>query len=79
MDRGPGTPPLSEQKPLTRLRDRIVILVAMGVVLISVVWALQDPPASRQRIDETATKVLTPETVSLVTGYDPLVEIFTRP
>jgi hypothetical protein len=53
--------------------------VAIGVVFVSVVWALQDPPVSRHKTDEIAAGALSPEKVPLVTGDEPLVDVFTRP
>lgn len=53
--------------------------IAIGAVLLSVVWALRDPSASRPTTDETAAGALTPEKIPLVTGDEPLVEVLTRP
>jgi hypothetical protein len=54
------------------------VVIAIGAVLLSVVWALREPPASQQRIDETASGALTLETIPLVTGDESIVEMLTR-
>ncbi|MGE3979091.1 MAG: hypothetical protein AB7F94_16145 [Nitrospira sp.] len=79
IDSGSVTPPPVQQKFLTRPQDRVAILVTVSVVLATVVWALREPPPSRPRTDETATGVLTPEKIPLVTGDESLVDMFTRP
>ena len=79
MDTGPGIPPVLHQKSLTRSRDRVAVMVAIGVVFVSVVWALRDPSVTGPRTDETAVGILTPEKISLVTGDEPLVDMLTRP
>lgn len=73
------TPPPVQQKFLTRPQDRVAILVTASVVLVTVVWALQEPPPSRPRTDETAAGALTAEKVPLVTGDESLVDMLTRP
>ena len=67
------------QKSLTRPYDRVAIVVTVSVVLVTIVWALREPAPSRFRTDETATGALTPEKIPLVTGDEPLVDIFTKP
>ena len=67
------------QKSLTRPYDRVAIVVTVSVVLVTIVWALREPAPSRFRTDETATGALTPGKIPLVTGDEPLVDIFTRP
>jgi hypothetical protein len=69
-------PPLIQQKSLTRPYDRVAILVTVSVVLVTIVWALREPAPSRF---QTATAALTPEKIPLVTGDEPLVDIFTKP
>jgi len=78
MDTDPGKPHLLQRKPPIQPRDRVAVMVAIGMVFVSVVWAIRDPPASRRGIDETAARIVTPETLPLVTGDESLVEIFTR-
>lgn len=73
------TPPPVQQKSPTRPYDRVAILVTVSVVLVTVVWALREPPPSQPRTDETATGALTPEKIPLVTGDESLIDIFTRP
>ena len=60
-------------------RDRLVAWIAIGLVLLSVWWALRDPRVSGPTPNHTANPTLTPEAISLVTGDEPLVDIFTRP
>jgi hypothetical protein len=67
------------QKSLTRPYDRVAIVVTVSVVLVTIVWALREPAPSRFRTDETATGALTPEKIPMVTGDEPLVDIFTKP
>lgn len=60
-------------------RDRFVVCIAVGLVALSVWWALRDPQDSRSTPNSTTNPALTPDTIALVTGDEPLVEIFTRP
>lgn len=60
-------------------RDRFVVCIAVGLVALSVWWALRDPQVSRPTPDSITNPALTPDTIALVTGDEPLVEIFTRP
>ncbi len=53
--------------------------MAVGLVLLSVWWALREPPAARPKTDGTAVGALTPEKIPLVTGDESLVEVLTRP
>jgi hypothetical protein len=79
IDSGSVTPPPVQQKILTRPHDRVAILVTVSVVLVTVVWAFREPAPSRARTDEITIGALTPEKIPLVTGDEPLVDIFTRP
>lgn len=56
-----------------------VVVTAVGLVVVSILLALRDPPASHQKGMETSPPVLSPETIPLVTGDEPLDELFTRP
>jgi hypothetical protein len=59
-------------------RDRLVVWVAVGLVLLSVLWALRDPRVSP--IPNSSTNpALTPEVIPLVTGDEPLVDVLTKP
>lgn len=62
-----------------RPHDRVTILVAASVVLVTVIMSFREPPPSRPRIDETVTGALMSEKIPLVTGDESLVDIFTRP
>lgn len=62
-----------------RPHDRVTILVAASVVLVTVIMSFREPPPSRPRIDETVTGALISEKIPLVTGDESLVDIFTRP
>jgi len=61
-----------------RTRDRLVVWMAIGLVGLSAVWALREPPVSRPTPSHSAPPTLTPETIPLVTGDEPIVDIFTR-
>jgi hypothetical protein len=61
-----------------RTRDQLVVWMAIGLVALSAVWALREPPVSRQTPSHSAPPTLTPETIPLVTGDEPIVDIFTR-
>jgi hypothetical protein len=52
--------------------------MAIGLVALSAVWALREPPASRPTPSHSAPPTLTPEAIPLVTGDEPIVDIFTR-
>ncbi|NGZ09069.1 MAG: hypothetical protein CV088_06725 [Nitrospira sp. LK70] len=62
-----------------RSPERLVVLTAIALVLLSVVWTLRDPPASRPKLDQSVGLALKIETIPLVTGDEPLIDIFTRP
>ena len=47
--------------------------------MASIVLALRDPPVSQQKMAEATLSALAPETIPLVTGDEPLIELFTRP
>jgi len=61
-----------------RTRDRLVVCIAIGLVTLSAYWALRDPPSSRLIPRDSAFPPLTPETIPLVTGDEPIIDIFTR-
>lgn len=61
-----------------RTRDRLVVWMAIGLVALSAVWALREPPVSSPTAGHSASPTLTPETIPLVTGDEPTVDIFTR-
>ena len=79
IDSGSVTPPSVQQKILKRPQDRVAILVTVSVVLVTIVWALREPPPSRPLTDETTSGALKPEKIPLVTGDESLVDMFTRP
>lgn len=76
---GPHEDAPAQRNVSTGSRQRVIVVIAIGAVLLSVVWALREPPASRPTIDETAVGALTPEKIPLVTGDESLVEVLTRP
>ena len=78
-DAHPPQVPSSGQNDGTRARDRFVVWIAIGLVLLSVVWALRDPRVSSPTSIQSMNPTLTPEAMSLVTGDEPLVEILTKP
>lgn len=55
-----------------------MVLTAIALVLLSVVWAVRDLPASRPKLDPSVGAALKRETIPLVTGDEPLIDIFTR-
>jgi hypothetical protein len=61
-----------------RARDRLVVWIAISLVLLSAVWALRNPPASRSKASQTASPTIIPETIPLVTGDEPIIDMFTR-
>lgn len=61
-----------------RTRDRLVVWMAIGLVTFSAVWALREPPTSTLPPSRSAAPTVTPETIPLVTGNEPVVDIFTR-
>lgn len=55
-----------------------MVLTAVALVLLSAVWALRDLPASRPKPDQSVGAALTLETIPLVTGDEPLIDVFGR-
>ena len=72
------SPPLSQGSP-PGSPHQAVVLVAVGLVIASIVWALRAPPASQPHSSELVPATLAPEKVPLVTGDEPLIEILTKP
>lgn len=68
----------SAQGRSTRTLDKFVPWVAVGLVLLSVVWVLREPDPTRTKPIPSTLPMPTPETIPLVTGDEPIVEIFTR-
>ena len=65
----------------TRLRERVVALVVIGLVLLYALWTLRAPNPSPIQPNMGGTIVagaLSPERIPLVTGEEPIIEIFTR-
>jgi len=75
----PPSPSSSPQGSLLRLRHQVVVAIAVGLVVASIVLALRDPPPVHQNATEAISPVIAPETIPLVTGDEPLIELFTRP
>ncbi len=71
--------PSSGQNTGMRIMDQLVVWIAIGLVLLTVVWALRDFRVSSPAPTQPTTLALTPEKMSLVTGDEPLVEILTIP
>ncbi len=60
-------------------QDRLVVWIAIGLVLLSVWWALRDDLRVSSLIQSQSTNpVLTTEAISLVTGDEPIVDMFIR-
>lgn len=71
-------PSSSAQGTDTRTRHRFIVWVAISLVLLSAVWALREPPTSRPKASHLAPPTLIPETIPLVTGDEPIIDMFTR-
>jgi len=70
----------SSRSPL-KTQQRVVVLVVLGLVLLSALWALRAPsPARTPQVADgsVAAGTLSPEKVPLVTGEEPIVDIFIR-
>lgn len=68
-------------EPPSRPPERVVVLVAIGLVLLSVLWALrEDGPPQGQPIvpGPVPAMTLSPEKIPLTTGEEPIAEIFVR-
>lgn len=81
--RSSDSPELRQHPPELppRSRERIVTLVVIGLVLLYVLWTLRAPGPSRTPpivSGSAATGVPSPETVPLVTGEEPIIDIFAR-
>ncbi|MDH4083134.1 MAG: hypothetical protein OEV99_06735 [Nitrospira sp.] len=61
-----------------RTRDQLVVWMAIGLVALSAVWALRTPPASRPTPSHSAPPTLPAGTIPLVTGDEPIADVFTR-
>ena len=68
----------SAQNTGTRTRDRLVVCMAIVLAAMSTFWALREPPASLPIPGYSALPTLTPEAILLVTGDEPIIDIFTR-
>jgi Cytochrome c len=53
------------------------VLIAIGLVLLSILWALRASP-SKPDVRDPSAGLLSPEKIPLVTGDEPLEEMFTR-
>lgn len=60
-------------------RDRLVVWIAIGLVLASVWSALRDLRVFSPTQNQPTNLVLAPEAIALVTGDEPLVDMFIRP
>lgn len=67
--------------PPLRPRERAVALVVIGIVLLYAIWTLRapNPPRAAQSMNGSVpAAALSPEKVPLVTGEEPITDIFTR-
>ncbi len=60
-------------------RDRLVVWIAIGLVMVSAWSALRDLRVSSSTQNQSTNLVPAPEAISLVTGDEPLVDMFIRP
>lgn len=59
--------------------ERAVVLLVIGLVLLYALWTLQRPSPSPSATNPIAPgAALTPERIPLVTGEEPIADIFTR-
>ena len=79
MPSGSAPPSPSPQGSSPRSLQQAVVLTAVGLVILSVIWALQAPPGSQPKSSELVAATLSPDKIPLVTGDEPLVEILTKP
>jgi hypothetical protein len=60
-------------------RDKFFVWLTVSLVLLSAGWALRHPPASKSNVGgQAASPALVPETIPLVTGDEPIIDMFTR-
>ncbi|MBL8038261.1 hypothetical protein ACYX34_04885 [Nitrospira sp. CMX1] len=64
-------------KPGSQSPKPAVVWTAIGLVCVSVIWALRDPPP-RVTPSTSIEAPLTPDKVPLVTGEEPFVDLFTH-
>lgn len=65
----------------SRPRERVVVLVVISLVLSYAIWTLHTPsPSQTPQIagGSVAAGALSPEKVPLVTGEEPIIDIFIR-
>lgn len=68
-------------EPPSRPPERVVVLVAIGLVLFCILWALREdgPPQGPPVAMGSAPAVaLSPEKIPLTTGEEPIADIFVR-
>ena len=67
--------------PPSRPPERTVVLLVIGLVLLYALWTLRTPspsPSAPISGGTAATGALSPERIPLVTGEEPIADIFTR-
>jgi hypothetical protein len=72
--------PPSQELPI-QSKERVVALVVIGLVLLYALWTLRAPapvPSTPVAREAVASGALLPEMVPLVTGDEPIIDIFTR-
>lgn len=77
----PESRPRSPEPPPVHSRERVVTVVVIGLVLLYTIWSLRAPGTSQTPQitgGSIAAKTLSPEMVPLVTGEEPVIDIFTR-
>lgn len=71
-------------EPRVRPSERSVVLVVVGLVLLYTLWTLRTPPTPTASSTASAVStspaknVLAPEHVPLVSGDEPIIDIFTK-
>lgn len=73
------SPPEPEHR--SRPPDRVVVLVVIGLVLLSALWAIRAPspsPSAPQGGGSETAGALSPERIPLVTGEEPIADMFIK-
>jgi hypothetical protein len=70
-----------QPEPPAGLPERAVVMIVIGLVLLYALWTLRTPsptPGSSKAGDPTGSGALVPENIPLVTGEEPIADLFTK-